>query len=180
MSSTYTFFDGELLAIVSCSMVMSEQHAHSKEKQCCDEDQVMAMLSGHWQPTCSRLHTPPTFSYAITILEHTFVPTPSYHHHRRRRRRRQPLARGVSQPCSPVPTSLDRSSKWSSLFKWGEPKGRRCVVFRGPKSPPKSRNANEKHRVCANFFEKCARTFAFFPVTRVRNPTGIAQKNLFR
>ena len=34
----------------------------------------------------------------------------------------------------------------------------------------------KKHRVYTNFFEKFARTFAFFPVMRVRNPTEIVQK----
>ena len=37
----------------------------------------------------------------------------------------------------------------------------------------------KKHRAYTIFFEKFARTFAVFPVTRVRNPTAIAQKNLF-
>ena len=37
-----------------------------------------------------------------------------------------------------------------------------------------------QHRIYTNFFEKFARTFAFFPVTRIRNPTEIVQKNLFR
>ena len=39
---------------------------------------------------------------------------------------------------------------------------------------------SEERRVYANFFEKFARTFAFCPVTRVRNPTIIVKKNLFR
>ena len=38
----------------------------------------------------------------------------------------------------------------------------------------------KKRRVYANFFEKFARTFALFPVTRVRSPTEIVQMNLFR
>ena len=38
----------------------------------------------------------------------------------------------------------------------------------------------KKHRVRTNFFKKFARTFAFFPVIRVRNPTEIVQKNFFR
>ena len=37
-----------------------------------------------------------------------------------------------------------------------------------------------KHRVHTSFFEKFARTFAFFPVARVRNPTAMNQKCLFR
>ena len=44
--------------------------------------------------------------------------------------------------------------------------------------PPKSRNT--KKRVYTNFLKKFMRTFAFFPVTRVRNTTEIDQKNLFR
>ena len=35
-----------------------------------------------------------------------------------------------------------------------------------------------KCRVYTNFFEKFARTFAFFPVTRVRNPTEICSEKL--
>ena len=46
---------------------------------------------------------------------------------------------------------------------------------RGPKPHPKSRNT-KKHRVYANFLEKFARTFAFFPVTRVGNATGIVHR----
>ena len=49
----------------------------------------------------------------------------------------------------------------------------------GPKSHPKSGNT-KKHRVHTNFSEKFARTLAFLPVIRVRNPTGIVQNNLFR
>ena len=40
-----------------------------------------------------------------------------------------------------------------------------------PEIPPKC-------RVHADFFEKFARTFALFPVTRVRNPTEIVYKKL--
>ena len=44
-----------------------------------------------------------------------------------------------------------------------------------PKYPQK------KHRrVHANFFVKFARIFAFFPVTRVRNPAEIVQEKLVR
>ena len=46
-----------------------------------------------------------------------------------------------------------------------------------PKPNPKSRNT-KKHCVYTNFFKKFARTFAFFPVTRVRNPLEILQRNL--
>ena len=46
--------------------------------------------------------------------------------------------------------------------------------------PTQNPDIPKKHRVHANFFEKFARTFAFFPVTRVRNPTEIVQKNLFK
>ena len=52
-------------------------------------------------------------------------------------------------------------------------------LARGAKTEPKSRNT-KKRRVYANFFEKFTRTFAFVPVTRVRNATEIVQKNLFR
>ena len=50
---------------------------------------------------------------------------------------------------------------------------------RGPKTHPKSRNT-KKRRIHPNFFKKFARTFACFPVTRVRKPREIVQKNLFR
>ena len=53
------------------------------------------------------------------------------------------------------------------------------AILETPKPTPKSRNT-KKHSVYTNFFEKFARTVAFFPVTRVRNPTEIVQKNLFR
>ena len=43
-----------------------------------------------------------------------------------------------------------------------------------------NREIPKKGRAYANFFEKFARTFAFPPVTQVRNPTEIVQKNLFR
>ena len=45
---------------------------------------------------------------------------------------------------------------------------------RGRKAQPKSRNT-KIHHVHTNFFEKFARTFAFFPVTQVRNPKEIVQ-----
>ena len=48
------------------------------------------------------------------------------------------------------------------------------------KNPPQIPKYHKKHRVRTNFFEKFARTFAFFPVMRVRNTTKIVQKNLFR
>ena len=38
----------------------------------------------------------------------------------------------------------------------------------------------KKHRVHTNFFDKFARTFPCFPVTRVRNPAEIVQINSFR
>ena len=46
--------------------------------------------------------------------------------------------------------------------------------------PTQNPEIPKKHRVYANFFEKFARTFAFFPVTRVRNPAEIVQINSFR
>ena len=46
--------------------------------------------------------------------------------------------------------------------------------------PTQNPEIPKKHGVHANFFEKFARTFAFLPVTRVRNPTEIVQKNLFK
>ena len=46
-------------------------------------------------------------------------------------------------------------------------------------SPTQNPEIPKKHRVYANFFEKFARTFALFPVTRVRNPMEIVQINLF-
>ena len=48
------------------------------------------------------------------------------------------------------------------------------------KRPTQNPEIPKKHRVHANFFEKFARTFPCFPVRRVRNPTEIVQKNLFR
>ena len=57
------------------------------------------------------------------------------------------------------------------------------VIVNLPLEAPKPTQNPEippKHRVYANFFERFARTFAFFPVTQVRNPTKIVQKNLFR
>ena len=45
--------------------------------------------------------------------------------------------------------------------------------------PTQNSEIPKNHRVHTNFFEKFARTFAFFPVTRVSNPTEIVQKNLF-
>ena len=52
--------------------------------------------------------------------------------------------------------------------------------FLEARKPTQNPEIPKKHRVHTNFFEKFARTFAFFPVTRVRNPTEIVQKNLFR
>ena len=46
--------------------------------------------------------------------------------------------------------------------------------------PTQNPEIPKKHRVHTNFFERFARTFAFFSVTRVRNRTEIVQKNLFR
>ena len=48
------------------------------------------------------------------------------------------------------------------------------------KTPTPNPEIPKKHRVYTIFFEKFARTFAFFPMTRVRNPTEIVQMNLFR
>ena len=41
------------------------------------------------------------------------------------------------------------------------------------KNPTQNPEIPKQHRVQANFFKKFARTFAFFPVTRVRNPTKL-------
>ena len=49
----------------------------------------------------------------------------------------------------------------------------RCMLSFSQKTPT-------KHRVHTNFFEKLARTSACLPMTRVRKPTEIVQKNLFR
>ena len=46
--------------------------------------------------------------------------------------------------------------------------------------PTQNPEIPKKRRVYVNFFEKFARTFAFVPVTRVRNPTELVQKNSFR
>ena len=58
------------------------------------------------------------------------------------------------------------------------------VILENPKlklfKPTPNPEIPKNHRVYMNFFEKFARTFAFFPVTRIRNPTEIVQKNLFR
>ena len=55
------------------------------------------------------------------------------------------------------------------------------TVFRPfPKKPTQNPEMPKRHRVYTNFFGKFTRTFAFFPVTRVRNPTEIVQINLFR
>ena len=54
------------------------------------------------------------------------------------------------------------------------------LLCRGPKTTPNPKIPKKRNRVYANVFEKFARTFAFFPVTQVRNPTEIVQKNLFR
>ena len=53
-------------------------------------------------------------------------------------------------------------------------------IFRGPKTHPKSRNTKKNGAFKRTFFEKFARTFAFFPVMRVRNPAEVVQKNAFR
>ena len=51
----------------------------------------------------------------------------------------------------------------------------------GGTKPTPNPETPKKHRVYTNLFEKFARTFAFFPVTRVTyDPTEIVQKNLFR
>ena len=47
----------------------------------------------------------------------------------------------------------------------------------GPKTHPKSRNT-KKHRVYTSFSTSSRQCFAFFPVTRVRNPTEIVQNIL--
>ena len=52
------------------------------------------------------------------------------------------------------------------------------VFFEAPK--PTQYPQIKKHQRYANLFEKFAWHFAFFPVTQVRNPTEIVQKNLFR
>ena len=49
---------------------------------------------------------------------------------------------------------------------------------RGPKANPISQNTQKKHRVYMNIFKKFARTFAFFPVKRVRNSTKLFRKKL--
>ena len=58
--------------------------------------------------------------------------------------------------------------------------GRWVLKIIGPNTHPKSRYTKKKHPVYTNFFKKFARTFAFFSVTRVRNPTENFQKNLSR
>ena len=50
----------------------------------------------------------------------------------------------------------------------------------GPKEPTPNPDIPKKYCVYTNFFEEFARTFAFFPVTRVRNPMEIVQKELVR
>ena len=42
--------------------------------------------------------------------------------------------------------------------------------------PTQNPEIPKKHRTHKNFFKKFAQTLAFFPVTRVRNPTEIVQK----
>ena len=52
--------------------------------------------------------------------------------------------------------------------------------FLEAQQPTQNPEIPKKHRVYTNFFEEFARTFPYFPVTRVRNPTEIVQKNLFK
>ena len=51
--------------------------------------------------------------------------------------------------------------------------------FRGPQTHTKSRDT-KKNAAFTRTFSKVRVNFAFFPVTRVRSPTAIVQKNLFR
>ena len=67
-----------------------------------------------------------------------------------------------------ISVALKRSFLQNSLCK-------RATLTKYPPSPPK-----EKHRIYVDIFEKFEWTFAFFHVTRVRNPTAIVQKNVFR
>ena len=53
------------------------------------------------------------------------------------------------------------------------------LTFLEAAKPTQNPEIPKKHRVYTNFFEEFARTFALFPVTRVRNPTEIVQMNLF-
>ena len=70
---------------------------------------------------------------------------------------------GPRQKCLVLSDPLSSGRNWS----------------RGPNTHPQSRNTKKK-RVYTNVFEKFVQTFACYPVTRVRNPTEIVQKNLFR
>ena len=66
---------------------------------------------------------------------------------------------------------------FKSLLSWHFPRKKRLgtILLLTPKPNP-LRNT-KKHRAYTNFFENFARTFAFFPLTRVKNPTEIVQKN---
>ena len=76
---------------------------------------------------------------------------------------------------------------FSRQFGRGSLRVKNCLETVGRQFLPRDINLSRRARwgkknllLPTNFFEKFARTFAFFPVTRVKNPTEIAKKNLFR
>ena len=71
--------------------------------------------------------------------------------------------------CLETPKRREKHSKKQG-HPWKEKKGNT-----GSKTHPKSRNT-KKDRVCTNFFEKFAWTFAFFPVTQVRTTINCSGK----
>ena len=90
------------------------------------------------------------------------------------------MGSGVTGPGHLQPRTITTKNLAYWVVLWGggglelsEPK------IEAPK-PTQNPEIPKKHRVYTNFIEKFARTFPYFPVTRVRNPTEIIQKNLFR
>ena len=78
---------------------------------------------------------------------------------------------------NPFLTAMAQVLPSSSLSKTREVG---CLPSVEASNPTPKHKIPKKHRAFTNFFEKFARTFSFFPVTRVRNPTGIVQKSLFK
>ena len=84
-----------------------------------------------------------------------------------------------------VAHELNWNRKWGPLNEGPRISGklrsifRKTLLNRGPKTHPKSRNT-KKPPCLRELFQKVRANFCCFPVTRVRNPTKIVQKNLFR